>query len=296
MANEQKMSVRTAVAAVFTGLLASACCIGPLALAILGIGGAGLLVKFEPYRPYFMTFTFLLLGAGFYFAYFRKPAVAEGGVDACGCEKPKQNKWGKVMLWVATVIAVVSMISPYLLAAFSDSSFSKANAGLQGATQVASQQIALDIKGMTCGGCVGHVTRALKGLSGISSAKVSFKPQRAVVRFNPKKVTTSQMIAAIKKVGYKASLSKTKLTKVAAANTNTITLSLSGMTCGGCAFNVKNALKKVNGILSAKVTYKPQRAVIQYNTQKANIQQMIQAIKKAGYKAKLDREKPKKRV
>lgn len=53
MSSEQKLSARTAAAAVFTGLLASACCIGPLVLAILGIGGAGLLVKFEPYRPYF---------------------------------------------------------------------------------------------------------------------------------------------------------------------------------------------------------------------------------------------------
>jgi hypothetical protein len=29
--------------------------VGPLIFALLGLGGAGLLVKFEPYRPYFIA-------------------------------------------------------------------------------------------------------------------------------------------------------------------------------------------------------------------------------------------------
>jgi mercuric ion transport protein len=286
MSSEQKLSARTAAAAVFTGLLASACCIGPLVLAILGIGGAGLLVKFEPYRPYFMGFTFLLLALGFYFAYFRKPAATGGSVDECGCEKPQQGKWGKVMLWVATVVSLLAMASPQLLASFSDGSFSKAKAGPKKGKQATAKQVTLELKGMTCAGCVPNVTRALKGIPGIYKAQVTYKPQRAVIRFNPQKTNPGQFIAAIKKAGYQARISDKKKKAVGLVKVKQVTLEITGMTCGGCIVNVKNALKKVKGIVSASITYKPQRAVIRYHAKKARVGQMIAAIQKAGYKAK----------
>jgi hypothetical protein len=57
--------------------------------ALLGIGGAGLLVKFEPYRPYFIVVTFALLGTGFYLTY-RKPKAAAAGDQKC--VKPSMSK------------------------------------------------------------------------------------------------------------------------------------------------------------------------------------------------------------
>jgi len=66
---------KTAVAltgAVSTALLSAACCLGPLVLALLGLGGAGMALALEPYRPWFLTGAVILLGAGFYFAY-RRP-------------------------------------------------------------------------------------------------------------------------------------------------------------------------------------------------------------------------------
>jgi len=103
---------------VLTAFLASACCVGPLIFALLGLGGAGLLVKFEPYRPYFMTLTVGLLGTGFYFTY-RRPASASGataGVGAaCDCPAPRTNRAGRVMLWGATVLVVGFLVFPYLV-------------------------------------------------------------------------------------------------------------------------------------------------------------------------------------
>ncbi len=110
----------TIAGAVVSAFLASLCCLGPLLLALLGLGGAGLLVKFERYRPYFMVLTLGLLGLGFYFTY-RKPKVAAAaGVQSgpeCDCEHPKANRLGKVMLWVATVFVVGFLAFPYLAAA-----------------------------------------------------------------------------------------------------------------------------------------------------------------------------------
>lgn len=198
--------MHTSLAAITTGLLASVCCIGPILLAVLGIGGAGLLVKFEPYRPYFMGFTVLLLGAGFYFAYFRKPVVAEGDVDECGCEQPQKKQWGKVMLWIATVVAIVAMASPYLLSTFSSGSFTTANAS-KAKRDV--KKVTLKIKGMTCGGCVANVKRELAKVKGILSAKVTYKPQQATIQYDAKQATPKDFLWAIRKAGYNVTTSKT---------------------------------------------------------------------------------------
>jgi len=61
--------------AIGSAIAASICCLGPLALAVLGLGGGALLLKFEPYRPYFLIVTALFLGAAFYLTYRRaRPA------------------------------------------------------------------------------------------------------------------------------------------------------------------------------------------------------------------------------
>lgn len=107
----RKLSAATMAGAVVSAFLASACCIGPLLLALLGLGGAGLLIKLEPYRPYFTVATLGALGAGFWLTY-RKPKVTEG--DDCGCEHPKSNRFGKVLLWVVTFLVIGFWSFPYV--------------------------------------------------------------------------------------------------------------------------------------------------------------------------------------
>ena len=60
--------------AVAAAIAASACCVGPLLFALLGLGGAGALVALEPYRPLFTAVTVLLLGIGWYLTY-RRPVA-----------------------------------------------------------------------------------------------------------------------------------------------------------------------------------------------------------------------------
>ena len=98
--------------AILSAFLASACCIGPLVFALLGLGGAGLLLKFEPYRPYFIAVTVLLLGAGFYVTYRRPKAAAAGAT--CDCPAPRTHRAGRIMLWVSTVLVAGFLIFPYL--------------------------------------------------------------------------------------------------------------------------------------------------------------------------------------
>lgn len=111
------------VGALGAAVAASACCVGPLIFALLGIGGAGALLALEPYRPLFTALTLGLLGVGFYVTYGRKPAAAGpspavqlGGAagEDCGCELPRTNRAGRVALWVAAVLVAITLIFPYL--------------------------------------------------------------------------------------------------------------------------------------------------------------------------------------
>ena len=114
-------SFATSIGSIVSAFIAASCCVGPLVFALLGIGGAGLFVKFEPYQPYFVALTFALLGGGFYVTY-RKPKVAPAGATAgadCACPAPRAKRTGKVMLWVATVLVlgflIFPLLAPYLL-------------------------------------------------------------------------------------------------------------------------------------------------------------------------------------
>lgn len=66
--------------------------------------------------------------------------------------------------------------------------------------------VALSIQGMTCGGCVFAVRKVLSRLPGVSKADVSYEKSRALVTYDPGVVTTAQMVAAIKTLGYTATV------------------------------------------------------------------------------------------
>ena len=77
--------------AVGSAIGASVCCLGPLLVAVLGLGGGALFVKFAPYRPLFASMTVLFLGGAFYLAYRRSPSEECEPGSACatlGDEEP----------------------------------------------------------------------------------------------------------------------------------------------------------------------------------------------------------------
>jgi mercuric ion transport protein len=64
--------MKVAAASIVAATVASACCIGPVVLVLLGAGTFGAsLASLEPYRPIFLGVTTLLLGVAFYAAYDR---------------------------------------------------------------------------------------------------------------------------------------------------------------------------------------------------------------------------------
>jgi copper ion binding protein len=64
------------------------------------------------------------------------------------------------------------------------------------------QQTTIKVTGMSCSGCAANVEKALKGVAGVSSAKVDLKAGKALVEYDPAKVDQKKMADAVKKAGY----------------------------------------------------------------------------------------------
>lgn len=99
------------VGAVLAAIGASACCIGPLVLLSLGIGGAWMtaLTSMEAVRPIFLIATLVFIGLAFRQLYL-VPDPCEIG-DACASVSVKHNQ--RIIFWVGSVILLALLAFPW---------------------------------------------------------------------------------------------------------------------------------------------------------------------------------------
>jgi mercuric ion transport protein len=176
--------------AVVAGIAASACCLGPLVLAVLGVGGATFALELEPYRPWLLVLTGVLLGGSFYLTY-RRPAGECGPEGTCVVPRA-----GRVFLWVATLAIILAVTFPYYSG--------PATARTSAAAGSESAKTVLTIDGMTCGGCVASVQRRLDGIEGVVAHDVSLERGEAEVAYDPALTGPEAIAAAVSETGFKA--------------------------------------------------------------------------------------------
>jgi len=106
-----KTGNRSMLAAALAAIGASVCCVGPLVLLALGIGGTWIstLTALEPYRPIFIGITLVFLFLAFRKLYLipRQCASAE----ACAIPSTLRNQ--RVIFWVVTVLLIALLMFPY---------------------------------------------------------------------------------------------------------------------------------------------------------------------------------------
>lgn len=96
--------MKTATASVAAAFVASACCIGPVLLVLLGIGTFGAsLAALERYRPAFLAITGGLLAWAFYSAY---------RTDCGDCSVAARRRT-KLTVWIAAGLVGVIAAFPY---------------------------------------------------------------------------------------------------------------------------------------------------------------------------------------
>jgi len=70
---------------------------------------------------------------------------------------------------------------------------------------------------------------------------------------------------------------------VQAAETQTVTLDVPGMTCGSCPITVKYSLKKVPGVIDASADFDSKTATVTFDPDKTDVAALTAATANAGY-------------
>ncbi len=183
------------VASVLGAILASACCLGPLSLGVVGVGSLGAAAALAPYRPWFLALTATLLGAGFYLAY-RPPRQEACGPDGA-CPPPRNRTAQRMVLWTVSVLTIVLATYPRW-----DARLGRSEAAAV-AFPASAHVVVLDVAGMTCADCEREISRELQREPGVRQARVSYDKGRAWVAVD-RQVSTARLTAAVARAGYKA--------------------------------------------------------------------------------------------
>jgi len=131
--------------------------------------------------------------------------------------------------------------------------------------------LSFKVAGMTCASCVTRVERALQKVPGVESAAVNLATEKATVRAD-ETVLLDTLASAVEKAGYEVP-------------GETVSLSISGMTCASCVTRVEKALKKIPGVTEATVNLATEKA--QVKAKGVSVDALIAAIQKAGYEASI---------
>ena len=183
-------------AGLLTAITASLCCITPVLALIAGTSGiVSTFSWIEPFRPYLIGLTILVLG----FAWYQK-LKPQKEID-CDCETDEKPKFiqSKKFLGIVTVFAIVMLSFPYYSGIFYPNTekqiivFDKSDI----------KTTEFKISGMTCASCEEHVNHEVNKLNGIVNSKPSYENGNAIIEFDKTKTNEKEIEKAIKSTGYK---------------------------------------------------------------------------------------------
>jgi mercuric ion transport protein len=191
--NSEKKLVATTI---ITAITASLCCSTPVLALIAGTSGiASTFSWIEPFRPYLIALTILILAI----AWYQKLKLKKQEIDCeCEVEKPKFIN-SKTFLFLVTIFAVLLLAFPYYTQLFYPNTTKEVV--YVSASDI--NKVEYRIKGMTCAGCEVHIESEVNKLDGIIEVKATHEKGNTIVTYDKTKVTNTEIEAAVRKTGYK---------------------------------------------------------------------------------------------
>lgn len=110
-----KLAKTTLIGGALAAVAASACCLGPLVLVSLGIGGAWIsnLTLLEPFRPAFIALALICMALA-YRKIYHAPA-AEICQPGTVCAMPQANPRYRAVFWLVSLLVIVALAYPYFV-------------------------------------------------------------------------------------------------------------------------------------------------------------------------------------
>lgn len=190
-----------------TAITASLCCITPV-LALIA-GTSGMVSNFgwiEPFRPYLIVLTVLVLGFAWYQALIPEASGAKKGVD-CKCDRADMAGQGRKSKFIKskTFLGIVTVFTILMLAfpSYSGIFYPNTEKHIMVVDKSDITTTEFKISGMTCSGCEKSVKHEVNKLFGIITSKVSYDDKNAIIEFDKTKTNEAEIEKAINSTGYK---------------------------------------------------------------------------------------------
>ena len=134
------------------------------------------------------------------------------------------------------------------------------------------KQLTLPVTGMTCANCAATIERNLKKLPTAANVNVNLASERATLEFDPASLSQAEVIARIEKAGYGVAVAEA-------------VLPIKRMSDDNDARRLEKALSKLDGVLSAKVSFATEKAAVNYIPTLVSQGDLRSAISSAGFEA-----------
>ncbi|NOY95510.1 MAG: mercuric transport protein MerTP [Chlorobi bacterium] len=200
MGNTERSNKKWLGAGVLAALAASLCCITPILAILGGLGGvASAFSWLEPFRPYLIALTIIVLGI----AWYKNLKTKSSGAD-CDCEEGSKGKFinSRLFLLIITLIAALLLAFPYYSGIFVPKQEAKEVLIVNGQDLV---KMKFTINDMACSACEGHINHNISELEGVVNVETSYKEKASIVLFDSTKTRIKDIENAVDKTGYTVS-------------------------------------------------------------------------------------------
>ncbi|PKO57767.1 MAG: hypothetical protein CVU24_18370, partial [Betaproteobacteria bacterium HGW-Betaproteobacteria-18] len=140
------------------------------------------------------------------------------------------------------------------------------------------------VGGMTCASCVAVVEKTVSKLPGVTGATVNLATERLTATYDPAVADVAAIAAAVKSAGYEP-MPLEAAAPAGSGSVGKVTLAVMGMTCASCSAVVEKTLGKLAGVTTASVNLANETAAIEFDPTVVGVDDLIGAIKGAGYDA-----------
>ncbi len=188
----KKFDKKGGLTGIFSGLIASLCCITPLVLIFLGIGSVSFAFSFIGLKPYFLIVSILFLGVSF-FLYLRK--------RKCGIKAGLKSPFiltalaVHLILFIGSLYFLLPVVGPYIfekrLSLMRNVPSHSPSCHLQ--LKVASKSFSA----LTCTSCEAALKYILEQNPGVLVAEVDLATAKVLVHYNKEKISSEIIIRSI---------------------------------------------------------------------------------------------------
>ena len=141
--------------------------------------------------------------------------------------------------------------------------------------------VVLQVTGMDCADCAAKVEKAIKGLPGVRTARISFPQGRLEIEYDALQANTAIITKKIRSLGYDAAEYGSRHED----QKDQTTFIIGGLDCADCAAQLEKRISMVPGVEKARVSFAASTLLVQHQ---GDNQAILNAIHGMGYKGQID--------